>query len=797
MAAPGVSDTAASAETPAPPPPATRGRHLHALLYGAAAVFTAFVLLALPAPLQLDLDASWQAVLFEAHRRGWQFGTELVFTAGPWGWVTSLFVPGDAFGLRLACDALLKLALVGTIAASAWTLPTRRRWLLLAGVLFLGAYFPDTLAFVALTLATLAWLFPRRASPLATAWAVVLLAFLGQVKFTLALLGAAAIATSAWSNFAPGNRKRALLLAGGFVVAWLGWWLAAGQDLANLPAYLAHSWEVARGYPQAMGVDEPTPVLLWGLASLAVFGLWALLHLLARVQRESTLQLAFVSFVWFTAWRHGFTRGDGHVYGFFLFVALASLGVTGWMNRPRRYSLLDLSLPLGVLGALAFDASLFAQTWPLTTARARANFAALTHYAEHRERHAAHTAAYAAQARAEYGAIVDEIGGKSVDLFGHFQSALLLLGANYQPRPVFQSYSAYTGKLLELNAAYFDSARAPEFVLVRLDTIDGRYPAQDDSLALSQVVRNYQLVRTTPTLAVLRRPAPDASGPRHSEFVRHGRSFRAAWGATIDLRPEGPTHWLRIDARPSFLGRLRAFLYKPATLRLVLTDDHGREFAHRFVPESARSGFPAPLLETQSDLHALLAREVRSQIARIRVEPVAKDEEPFWSTLEVCPEQEPGPPFTPSRRYAPFVAAGVLDREPFAIDGPHEPSLTTTAAGPALLIHAPGEAMFAVPADGHELSGFCALSAGAFQNGGATDGAVFTVEVQFPDGRRETVWQRTVDPVNVPADRGEHAFKVRLPDAACVVTLRTSPGASPSSNNSWDWTYWRELRFSK
>jgi hypothetical protein len=44
---------------------------------------------------QTSLDASWQQVLIYAHAHHWQFGRDIIFTWGPWGFLNSQFQLGN------------------------------------------------------------------------------------------------------------------------------------------------------------------------------------------------------------------------------------------------------------------------------------------------------------------------------------------------------------------------------------------------------------------------------------------------------------------------------------------------------------------------------------------------------------------------------------------------------------------------------------------------------------------------------------------------------------------------------
>ena len=51
----------------------------------------ALSLFSVPNPPNAKLDGSWQEMLVHAHAHGIQFGGDLVFTWGPWGFLCSLY----------------------------------------------------------------------------------------------------------------------------------------------------------------------------------------------------------------------------------------------------------------------------------------------------------------------------------------------------------------------------------------------------------------------------------------------------------------------------------------------------------------------------------------------------------------------------------------------------------------------------------------------------------------------------------------------------------------------------------
>ncbi len=75
--------------------------------------------------------------------------------------------------------------------------------------------------------------------------------------------------------------------------------------------------------------------------------------------------------------------------------------------------------------------------------------------------------------------ILQKIGNNSVDVFPWNIQLLLENKLNYLPRPVIQSYTAYTPYLEDLNFNHYNSIKGPEFVLFDYASIDERYPLYD------------------------------------------------------------------------------------------------------------------------------------------------------------------------------------------------------------------------------------------------------------------------------------------------------------------------------
>jgi hypothetical protein len=104
-----------------------------------------------------------------------------------------------------------------------------------------------------------------------------------------------------------------------------------------------------------------------------------------------------------------------------------------------------------------------------------------------------------------------------------------------------------------------------------------------------------------------------------------------------------------------------------------------------------------------------------------------------------------------------------------------------------LQLHAPSTLAYVLRGRERHLQFNFGFFPGAYLNGGNTDGAKFVVELQRGSAPAAVLFQRALQPVQAPSDRGPQRAELSLPvvEAGDRLTVRIDPGAS----NAWDWTY--------
>jgi hypothetical protein len=642
-------------------------------------------LISLPMAPATDLDASWQEMLVYGHARGWQFGRDVIFTWGPWGMLCSVFHLGRMGAVtKLVWEVGGKALLAGGLIALTGALPLWRRAVFVLACLLFHWFFLDVIYFVFVTLVVIRLMQRAPASGPWVGW-VAALAFLAEFKFTYTVLTAGGVMAVAWvwwrrgrevgrdgggrggggggrGGAAGGGAAAGLLAAYG--AALLVFWVAAGQSPDNLWPYLRRSLEIATGYGDAMMLDEPAAIFWVGLA----VGAAGLLFCWRVGRGHSDRALAwgaagFLAAAGFLMWKEGFVRADGHVYGFFCYGLLAVLVVPALLYPARRFNWVEgaaLGCGWGVwLVAPVLVVAGPRISWERLCGNARM-LPELTRLPGEWEE-----ALATARSAAALPEIRRVVGGRSVDVYNFRQGVALLNEFNLTPRPVFQSYSAYTPGLDGWNLRFYGSGRAPDFLLWAHDSIDSRYPSIDDASLVVALAHHYRPVLREGEYWLLEKQSSVSAAPlrRHlllDRTVRLGEEVAAPFH-------HGDAVWFQARLELTKLGRLRALAYKAPLIQLTVTDDQDGRTTWRVLPRIAVAGFLLdPLLATGDDLVAFLEGERRVGVRALCLDCPA-DQAEFWGSLQISLFALPDLPLrTVARAPAAPAAAGAPVSPPTA-----------------------------------------------------------------------------------------------------------------------------------
>ncbi|HEY0140921.1 MAG TPA: glycosyltransferase [Thermoanaerobaculia bacterium] len=569
-----------------------------------------------PIPLHTNLTTEhWLVVaLHEAFLRGWRFGSDVIFTFGPWGFVLNGYHPGTVdlmFFLRLTIVMIGLLMLWKTIESR-----SGRRSLAVAAVAVLAivvnACWSDTF-FLFLPLLILFAGFERSdrssSSPLYFAL-IVAATLLGLAKFSMLVMVSLAVAAVAADEL---RRRSFPWTAAIHALALAAFWLLARQQPGDFLPFLRGSLEMASGYGEAMGRDDTLysprafrPFLISALTFTLIVAAVEIRRSLPR----AVLLLGGWSALLLLLFKSGFVRAD-HFHMAPAAGAMLLMQITYLTMRLReRLIVLLLAVPIlvsihvvGLFGERSMVRDISAAV--RTSSR---NVAGLIRWPAFRERmHQVHLAAIAESAPPPR-----PIRG---DIYPAPFAIIARPGFGYEPRPVYVSYAVYTPRLAQTNARWLAKARPPH-VLFDIDPIDRQLPSLQDGLSWPILLADYELKGEVGRHLILERRASPSSAA-----LTRTATLRAKLGEKVQLPSHDPT-FARFTIALSRRGKVASVFYRTPPLRIRLGLADGTEKKFRFVRRMAESEFLlSPLVENRPAFAALHAGKNLDAVRWIVVEP--------------------------------------------------------------------------------------------------------------------------------------------------------------------------------
>ena len=549
-------------------------------------------------PPSVGLDSSWNGGLAMAVHDGLRWGSEIVFTYGPLGFMNGQavwFSDLGAIGLLYICGLF-----VAFCVALVWAL--RRPIPALPAVLI--AFFVVTVlplveeSIVVAALIALGALARERSQRVLNALIVGGASF-GAVE-VLIKFSAGPVIAAFFLIALVGLRARAWQLAaylGLLALEVLALWLITGQSLGEIPNFLRNTFEIVSGFSAAMITTTDVPA--WQVtAATAAAAVTAIGLVVAATQgsyrdgRARWAGAALMALAAFTVFKEGVVRTDaGHLSLFFSTACVLWIAIP-WA-RGRWYWM------------LAGVAVIVAVGWPVRP-EGQTNNTDVVANVEHAWEQVRNLASTARRQRLiDQGregmkgiyklepAALAALRGHTVTVEPWEIGAAWAYDLDWRPLPVFQNYSAYTSRLDQINSEALAAPDGPERILREnvglvypefpTRSIDSRFPGWDPPQQARTALCHFAVVAASARWQVLAR-RPNRCGPS-----RPLGSVEADPGEAVRVPAPGPGEvvWARVDGvEVSGLERLLAFLAHPRTRHAIVDGDR----SYRLIAATATDG---------------------------------------------------------------------------------------------------------------------------------------------------------------------------------------------------------------
>jgi len=754
----------------------------------------------------LELDPTWSMVLRWAYTHSLRWGSDIVFTYGPLGFLTPqaayypsqdrffsvaqiLFAFGQAVVLTLALRAAPRSLALATIAVLVVWLPYVAgdvAWY--ATFAFAAVVFYNTIDH------------SRRFRWVMWIGLDLLLAATALIKFTSVLVFALTTIVPVVLLWRRRQRIDAVAAATAALVLYFALWLASGQSLAGWWGYTLSSLNIAQGYAAGMGLE---PERWWldtlGLSILVAlnFGLFFVWFSWHRGRSQTGIVFAFMAVLSYLVWRAAFIRADEHhVPLFFAFASLLPLAALSshWKTcMPARHGLLPGIVVAGsLLLLIAVTPLTLRDILPNAKGIGANNLDTLRDIKGFELGRKAQWEGLRASIHLPRIAAI--VGNESVDMLMVEQGVVLSLGFNYRPRPVFQSYSAYTPTLAKLNEAHFIGADAPRFVLLKMQPMDFRFPMQEDSLALAMLLKHYRPRVNEAGFLLLEQATAGSGGILEPEAAAY---HVAHLSETVELPPSAGPALLFADIRLNWRGQLRALLLREPELVLNLTTSEGQQLRFRLVRSSADSGFViSPLILDTRDWVRFAKTDSWQRVTHLSIAPRdPRQARLFRSKIRYAIVSFAGP-FATADLSAFEGSAAYFGFSHGAAGESHAFDMVNEGGRDVVFMHAPAWMDFDLDPGVYTARGAAGLMERITVDRECIsmlpDGVAAKLTLRDSTAQPRTLWQARINPFAPDGDPKEREFATAPFRIERKATLRFS--FSERADRRCDWSYLRDLQ---
>lgn len=764
----------------------------------------------LPGGMRYDLDGSWSSVVHMAFGDRLQFGQDLIYTYGPYGFLqVDLYFP-QTYGYAVIFRALIAIATWAGLfrlfrhclgrqdGAGFFFLP-------ILGFFPIGLIWMDNFNFTVVTLPFLIYFYvSKRLSPALTITLIVA-ALASLIKFTYLLLSFVYIALITIDELGKLRRVPQVVLV--YLASLLVWWLIAAQNVTDIPAYLINGLEIVQGFSVAMGIRGDFSEL--GLYVIGTGIFWLVVGAIEFKQRRwwgilPTLGLAALLLITF---KGAFTRHDAHALQALFNITPSLLLVSALLwSDIRRISWrivgsikLAAILPWGISTLLILFMGAIILQHHLNYGYEGFALRALEHIQfripnlvkiPNGQANLQGLLAGAKETIKQEN-FLPPISG-STDLYPNEIASIFAYDLEYQPRTVFQSFSAYTEKLARLNAEHLTQPDAPDNILFDLKPIDGHLASFEDGFSWPEILTRYDVSNLEGRYLLLQRNPK----PRQYKITPIKENLELSLGEWFNVPTDFPV-WAKIHLKPNFLGKVATSILRLPRLYLEIETVDGIRTKYRTVNGVMEAGFLlSPVLTDRWDFLNFAGDGWQKKLARQQVAKIRIVEEGSSSRF-----------YTPT--YGLNLAQLEFSRQDLTqVVGWQEwqdSILPQPLAGTIQKIHledlnkagwyahAPAKMAIALPEKAISFqTNFGILEAGVANalKDKTGDGVEFRIIATQADGQTTVLFSRKLQPRLNQQDRGVQQIKLELKDVdSSQLILETLAG----QDGQWDWSYWSDL----
>lgn len=568
-------------------------------------------------PSWLGLDISWQMAMnyVLSHKLLW--GNDIIFTYGPLAFLSTRIGLGISRWIFLLFDIFLTLNFFYVFKD--FLVNATNKWLALLILIcvivtadqFLGADLAWVLLFFVIY-----WMHKTytnsRYAYLTILLILTLITF--YIKMNTGLIAVIFIFVHLANLRISSKINNAKLL---FVPVMFCFWLYISVQVfhVSLIHYIKGSVEMIKGYNDIMYLNEQHPVIeafIYIMLSLTLLLFFYRLYLLIKNKQYSQILLPAVSIAYtLLLYKQSTLRND--VQHLFEYISFAPFILLCTISGNKKQDKIFLCGTFAIV-LIALFSSFKSKNMVANAVR---RITGIAHYAQMVREYNSYVSLNQQSKRYIPERILNKIGQNTIDVYPWDIAYLMENKLNYAPRPVIQSFAAFTERLEMANYGHYLS-HSPEYVLYDYDAIDNRYPFNDECMLNMFIGNNYICADTFTSngrlLLLLQKKTQIAPVPL--DLIKT---------ATVSLTKEvdaGHASFLKIDIQYSPAGKMKAIWSKPPQIKITYQTSDGQFLTYKTSKELLHAGIYIGNVVTSNKefLSYLDHKEQLQPITRIKLE---------------------------------------------------------------------------------------------------------------------------------------------------------------------------------
>lgn len=357
----------------------------------------------------------------------------------------------------------------------------------------------------------------------------------------------------------------------------------------DLTGYIRGGLSLTDGFNDAMSLKIGEYSKFFNIALILVVAFF--ITFIGRNIKTQWILLLSGLFLTFITYKQAFVRADLHILIFFtIFPAICSIILVFYeeVSKLRVIILTGICVTCLVIG-LYFD------VYP--SIAARTNYLSSIISSSDTKRYENNFNRFELPVEAR-----DAIGENSVDIIPWNIDYLHFNRLKYTPRPVIQSYAAYTPYLIDLNKQKYKGDSAPSFVIFSNQSIDNRYSLFDDQEVKLALIKDYSCIKFfdlgKENKFLLFQRNPNNTTINYSPAIEKSIKFSQRY----DLENSDKSYFLKFNINYSLFGKALRTIYRPPQVLINFTLEDGSIRLYRAIVPILNSGVLInPLIEEEED----------------------------------------------------------------------------------------------------------------------------------------------------------------------------------------------------